>query len=181
MTNMEVTQNETLNNPLSQHIVGGLERKATMSEEITPRYHVLRREFLNKYVEMPGFVVGVVEDTRAIPDNDPEQGWNDGQINLALGDCYRRVTFEFSMYDADERANSLRKITLIAEVVNAVRDGIALEVESRNARPAETEQVTTETEQATTETEQVTAAEEVRTESDSRVQFVTSHFTTLGL
>lgn len=35
------------------------------------------------------------------------------------------------MCDAAERANSLRKITLIAEVVNAVREAIALEVESK--------------------------------------------------
>jgi len=44
---------------------------------------------------------------------------------------------DFDLYDASSRANSLRKINLIAEVVNAVRDAIAVEVESRNARPAQ--------------------------------------------
>ena len=33
----------------------------------------------------------------------------------------------------------MRKINLIAEVVNEVRDAIAVEVESRNARPAKEE------------------------------------------
>jgi len=54
------------------------------------------------------------------------------------------VSFYFNMYDAAERANSLRKISLIAEVVTAVRDAIALEVESRNARPPKAESVKTE-------------------------------------
>jgi len=103
-----------------------------MSEEISRQYHVRRREFLNQDPDLPAFIIGIVEDTRAIPD---EEGWDDGQISLDLADCYRRVSFNFDMYDAGERAKSLRKISLIAEVVNAVRDGIAAEVESRNARP----------------------------------------------
>ena len=42
-----------------------------MSEERTARYHVRRREFLNEDPELPGFIIGVVEDTRDLPD-DPE-------------------------------------------------------------------------------------------------------------
>ena|SRR5450432_586487 len=106
-----------------------------MSNERTPRHHVRRREFLNEDPELPAFIIGVVEDTSDIPDDDHER-WSWGNIVLELGDCYRRVSFDFGMCDEDARANSLRKITLIAEVVNAVRDAIALEVQSRNARPA---------------------------------------------
>jgi hypothetical protein len=105
-----------------------------MSEERTTRYHVRRREFLNEDPELPAFVIGVVEDTRAVP-NYPEEDWKYGTVVLDLADCFRRVSFEFNLYDASSRANSLRKINLIAEVVNAVRDAIAVEVESRDARP----------------------------------------------
>ena len=105
-----------------------------MSEGRAARYHVRRREFLNEDPEMPGYVIGIVQDTGDIPDED-EQGWKWGSVILDFGDCTRRVSFAFDMCDAIGRANSLRKITLIAEVVNSVRDAIAKEVDSRNARP----------------------------------------------
>ena len=105
-----------------------------MSEASKLRYHVKRREFLNENPEKIGYVIGVVQDTRYIPDDDVE-GWKWGCIVLDLCECYRRVSFEFDLSDADERANSLRKINLIAEVVNSVREGIEKEVEARSNRP----------------------------------------------
>ena len=105
-----------------------------MSGPRTPRYHVRRREFLNEDPEMPAYVIGVVQDTSEIPDDD-EQDWKWGSIVLDFGDCTRRVSFNFDLSDEAERANSLRKINIIAEVVNSVRDAIAKEVVSRNARP----------------------------------------------
>lgn len=105
-----------------------------MGESITERYHVRRREFLNEDPEYPAFVIAVVEDTRDISD-DNEDGWKYGTIILDFGDCYRRVSFNFDMGDADARAHTLKKISLIAEVVNEVRDGIEKEVASRNSRP----------------------------------------------
>ena len=106
-----------------------------MSEERAIRYHLRRREFLNEDPELPAFIIGVVEDTRDLPD-DPEDLWKWGTVVLDLADCSRRVSFDFDLNNAASRANSLRKINLIAEVVNAVRDAIAVEIESRNARPA---------------------------------------------
>ena len=106
-----------------------------MCEERTARYHVRRREFLNEDPELPAFIIAVVEDTRDLPD-DPEDHWKWGTVVLDLADCSRRVSFDFDLNNATSRANSLRKINLIAEVVNEVRDAIAVEVESRNARPA---------------------------------------------
>lgn len=105
-----------------------------MNDVKTPRYHVQRREFLNKYPELPAYVIGVIEDTRDIPDGD-DQRWKWAKAVLDFGDCNRRVSFDLDMSDPEERANTLHKINLIAEVVNAVRDAIAKEVESRNARP----------------------------------------------
>jgi len=145
-----------------------------MSEETSERYYVRRREFLNEDPELPAFIIGVVEDTRAIPDDDPNRCWEGGTITLDLADCYRRAVFDFNMYNVAERANSLRKITLIAEVVNAVREGIASEVESRNARP-------TKTEQPSAEVDLPAEIEQVNTEAVSATQSFTSHFTTLGL
>ena len=105
-----------------------------MSDGKTPRYHVRRREFLNECPEMPAYAIGVVEDTNEIPDEDGER-WKWGTAILDFGDCTRRVSFDLDMSGPDERANTLRKINLIAEVVTAVRDAIAKEVASRNARP----------------------------------------------
>ena len=105
-----------------------------MTESINDGYHVRRREFLNEDPEYPAFVIAVVQDTSGIPDED-DDGWNGGTIVLDFGDCIRRVSFNFDLGDASERAHSLRKINLIAELVNAFRDGIEKEVASRNARP----------------------------------------------
>ena len=104
-----------------------------MSEQ-TARYHVRRREFLNDEPAMPAYVIGIVEDTTEVPDEN-EQAWKWGTIVLDFADCNRRVSFDFDLSDEAERTNSLRKINLIAEVVNAVREAITKEAESRNARP----------------------------------------------
>jgi hypothetical protein len=111
-----------------------------MSEERTTRYHVRRREFLNDDPELPAFIIAVVEDTRDLPD-DPEDHWKWGTVVLDLADCSRRVSFDFDLNNATSRAHSLRKINLIAEVVNKVRNAIAVEVESRNARPVKQNKV----------------------------------------
>ena len=105
-----------------------------MSTEKTARYHVRRREFLNEDPEMPAFIIGIVEDTRDLPD-EPADNWKWARVALELADCSRRVSFDLDLDDADSQANTLRKINLIAEVVNAVRDAIAIEIESRNKRP----------------------------------------------
>ena len=112
-----------------------------MSTKKTARYHVRRREFLNEDAEMPAFIIGVVEDTRELPD-DPADAWKWATVTLDLADCSRRVSFDFNLDDEASRANSLRKINLIAEVVNAVRNAIAIEVESRNKRPHIQDQTT---------------------------------------
>ena len=104
-----------------------------MSGEQTTRYHVERREFLNDDLSMPGFVIGIVQDTSSIADENED--WRYGTIMLDFGDCFRRVSFSFDLSEEEPRRQSLIKINLIAEVVNAVRNAIEKEVESRNARP----------------------------------------------
>jgi hypothetical protein len=106
-----------------------------MARKERTKYHVRARKFLNRDPQYPAFVIGVVEDTTGIPDTDQNQSWDNGDIELELGDCYRRLSFDFRMYDKRERANSLHKINHLAAVVSAVRDAIEKEVHSRNARP----------------------------------------------
>lgn len=100
------------------------------------KYHVRRRLFLNRDPELPAFVIGVVEDTRDTPDEDPQQPWRWGTIELCFGDCYRRVSFDFNLSTPEGRAAGLYKIRRLAEVVEAVREAIELEAASLAARPA---------------------------------------------
>jgi hypothetical protein len=106
-----------------------------MSKKQRIKYHVRRRIFLNRDLEMCAFATGIVEDTRLIP-NENEDDWKWGKIELMLGDCYRRVSFSFNMDTKEERANSLYKIRRIAEIVNAVRDALEIEAESIAKRKA---------------------------------------------
>jgi hypothetical protein len=107
-----------------------------MSRKRRTKYHVRRRLFLNRDHTLPAFVIGVVEDTRDIPDDDLNQSWRWPTISLSFGDCYRRVSLDFDMDTPQECAASLYKIRRLAEVVNAVRDAIELEAASHASRPA---------------------------------------------
>ena len=105
-----------------------------MRSEITTRYHVRRREFLSDNPASGEFIIGVVPDTRQISDED-EQAWKWGTVQLEVCDGYRWISFDFEMADREDRANSLRKINLLAEVISEIRTAIELEVESRDSRP----------------------------------------------
>jgi hypothetical protein len=106
-----------------------------MSPQRRTKYHVRRRLFLNRDPGLPAFVIGIVEDTRDVPDDDPNQSWRWPTITLMFGDCYRRVSLDFDMETSEERADSLYKIRRLAEVVDAVRDAIELEAASHAKRP----------------------------------------------
>ena len=106
-----------------------------MSRKGRTKYHVRRRMFLNRDPELPAFVIGVVEDTRDIPDDDPEQSWKWPTIDFTLADCHRRVSLSFDLETPEDREDSLYKIRRLAEVVNAVRDAIEREAAARAARP----------------------------------------------
>ena len=104
-----------------------------MSSNQRTKYYVRKRIFLNRNLDMRAFAIAIVEDTRHFPnENDGEWKW--GEIQLNLGDCYRHVSFDFTMDTKEHRADSLYKIRRIAEIVNAVRDALELEAESINQR-----------------------------------------------
>ena len=104
-----------------------------MSQKRKTKYHVRKRLFLNRDEEYPAFIIGVVENTSEIPNDDDDWKW--GTIELKIGDCYRHVSLDFDLATRKTRANSLSKINRIAAVVNAVRDAIQTEVDSINQRP----------------------------------------------
>ncbi len=106
-----------------------------MSRKRRVKYHVRRRLFLNRDPNFPAYIIGIVQDTRDIPGDDPDESWKWGDIELKLGDCYRRVSLSFDMETREERANSLFKIRRLAEIVNAMREAIEVEVTSIDARP----------------------------------------------
>ncbi len=106
-----------------------------MAHKERTKYHVRIRKFLNRDQQYPTIIISIAEDTSGIPDSDEQQRWNWGKVELELGDCYRRVSFDFSMETRRERASSLHKINQMKEALNAVHDAIEKEVHSRNARP----------------------------------------------
>jgi len=108
-----------------------------MARNRRTKYRVRIRKFLNRDQQMPAFIIGVVEDTSGIPDDNKDQSWKWGGLELKLGDCYDRVSFDFRMSTHTERAESLHKINCLAEAINAIRDAIEAEVHSINARPHE--------------------------------------------
>jgi hypothetical protein len=105
-----------------------------MSRKRRVKYHVRRRQFLNRDPQFPAYIIGIVQDTRGFPDDEPGE-WKWGDIELEFGDCNRRVAFDFNMDTPQNRANSLYKIRRLSEVVCAVREAIELEVASIGARP----------------------------------------------
>lgn len=104
-----------------------------MGKKLRTKYHVRKRMFLNRDLDKRAFAIGIVEDTREIPDAN-EDGWNSGWIELVLADCYRHVSFDFNLLTKEDRADSLHKIRRIAAIVNAVRDAIETEAESIDGR-----------------------------------------------
>ncbi len=104
-----------------------------MSKKLRTKYHVRKRIFLNRDLDMRAFAIGIVQDTREIPDSEKDN-WQWGIIELTLSDCYRHISFDFNLSSKENRANSLHKIRRIVEVVNAVRDALEIEAKSIEER-----------------------------------------------
>lgn len=102
---------------------------------MSKKYHVRDRAFLNKKTDMRAYIIGIVEDTRDIPDC-YEDGWKWGHIELKMADCFEEIVFAFDMSSKEERENSLHKIRTMADIVCAVRDALDIEADSIEAREA---------------------------------------------
>ena len=104
-----------------------------MSKVRRTKYHVRKRIFLNRDLNMRAYAIAIVEDTREIPDED-ENNWNSGWIELVLSDCYRHVSYDFDLRSSELRADSLYKIRRLASIVNAVREALEIEAKSIEKR-----------------------------------------------
>lgn len=104
-----------------------------MSKTPRTKYHVRKRIFLNRDLDMRAIAIGIVQDTREMT-NENENDWKWATIELTLGDCHRQISYDFNLSSKENRANSLYKIRRIAEIVNAVRDAIEIEAKSIDER-----------------------------------------------
>jgi hypothetical protein len=95
-------------------------------KKMSKKYHVQRREFLNRLVDLPAYAIAIVEDTREIAIDDVDS-WKWGEIKLIFSDCYRNISFDFDLSNPAERENSLHKIRLIAEVVSSFLEALEIE------------------------------------------------------
>jgi len=100
---------------------------------MSKKYHVVRREFLNKFKNLQAYVIAIVEDARekhvCCKDSEELQ-----DIALRIGDCKREIELYFDLDSVEERENSLHKIRTLAEVIHEFRRAIESEVEVINAR-----------------------------------------------
>ena len=112
-----------------------------MGNKSRTKYHLRKRVFLNRYLDMRAFAIDIVEDTRGVP-NDDADNWKWSEIQLNLGDCQRFVTFDFNLSSKEERRNSLYKIRKIAEIVNAFLEAIEIEAHSKEQRELQIEKET---------------------------------------
>lgn len=100
---------------------------------MSKKYHVRERQFLNVLPEMRAYVIAFVEDTREKLVCCEEHG-KAGEIVFELADCYDDIALHFYMNTFEERENSLHKARKLAEVTEAFRRAIELEVGVINQR-----------------------------------------------
>jgi hypothetical protein len=100
---------------------------------MSKKYHVERREFLNKFSGLRAYVIAIVEDARekniCCKNSDEWQ-----EITFRIADCEKEIELYFDLSSVEERENSLHKIRTLAEVVNEFKRAIEIEVEVINAR-----------------------------------------------
>ena len=91
------------------------------------KYHIRKRMFLNRELDMPAMIVAIVEDTSE------HQGKSEdfyyGDISLTLSDCYRQVSYDFSLCSKVGRRAALYKIRRLAKTINAFCEALEKEVE----------------------------------------------------
>ena len=83
-----------------------------------------KRMFLNRFQDMPAYVIAIVEDTRDTSDVEDKKR---GEIELSLADCNDRISFYFNLQTTAQRRNSLEKIRRLAETINEFRRALEIE------------------------------------------------------
>jgi len=90
-----------------------------------------KKNFLNRFADMPAYVIAIVEDTREVTETD---GKHHGEIELNIADCSDRISLYFNLNSAQQRANSLLKIKQLSETINEFRKALETEAESISNR-----------------------------------------------
>ena len=100
---------------------------------MSKKYHVERREFLNKFSNLRAYIIAIVEDARekhvCCKESDT---WQD--ISLKIADCNDEIELYFDLSSVEERENSLYKIRTLVEVMTEFKRAIEIEAEVINAR-----------------------------------------------
>lgn len=91
------------------------------------KYHIRKRIFLNRFQDLPAFIIAIVEDTREMKAAEEKKR---GEIELSLADCSDRISFYFNLNNAEQRRNSREKIRRLAETINEFRAALELEIDS---------------------------------------------------
>ena len=91
------------------------------------KYHVRKREFLNKYITWRAYIIASVEDSSdSVPCCDEHR--DTSEVHFEIASCHDEIELHFSLATAEDRENSLYKANKLAEVVNAFRDAIEKEI-----------------------------------------------------
>jgi hypothetical protein len=99
------------------------------------KYHVQRREFLNKYTTWRAYIIASVEDTSERT-NCCDQHNESSRVFFELASCTEQLELHFSLETAHDRENSLHKATKLAEIVNEFRNALEKEIRIIEERSA---------------------------------------------
>ncbi len=94
---------------------------------MSKKYHVQRREFLNKYTTWRAYVIASVEDSSErlqCCDDHAE----DSRVFFEIASCSQEIELHFSLATEADRENSLHKANKLAEIVSEFRDAIEKEI-----------------------------------------------------
>ena len=100
------------------------------------KYHVQRKEFLNKFATWRAYIIASVEDTSNAVRCCGEHAETAGHVHFELASCHDEIEPHFSLATAEDRENSLHKANKLAEVILEFRDAIEKEIAVINERLA---------------------------------------------
>jgi len=94
---------------------------------MSKKFHVQKREFLNKYTAWRAYIIATVQDTSDMLTCCAEHD-EKSEVFFEIASCHDEIELHFSLATAEGRENSLYKANKLAEVVNAFRDAIEKEI-----------------------------------------------------
>jgi len=102
---------------------------------MSTKFHIQRREFLNKYTTWRAYIIASVQDTSGMLSCCEDHN-DKSQVVFEIASCHDEIDLHFSLATGEDRENSLYKANKLAEVINAFRDAIEKEISIIEARHA---------------------------------------------